>query len=150
MRRERGSVLLLVPAAVLVLVVLGSIAVDASVVFLGQRELAGAVAAAANDAAGAAFAEAPFYDSGQVELDLPRARDVAAASLAARAPRGIEITGPPEVFVSGNQLCVRATGVVRKVLAPAVPGASRQTVVHAQSTATLVRGAAPIPQATGC
>ena len=48
---ERGSVLLLFPAAVLIVIVLSAITVDSSIAFLAQRELANATAAAANDAA---------------------------------------------------------------------------------------------------
>jgi uncharacterized membrane protein len=147
---ERGSVLLLVPTAVLVLVVLGAVAVDAAVVFLGQRELGSAVAAAANDAAAAAFADAPFYEAGRVEIDLARARRVAAASLAARAVRGLELTGPPEVIVLGRQLCVRAQARVDRVFAPAIPGAARATTIRAQSTATLAGAGRPLPRAAAC
>jgi hypothetical protein len=121
--------------------VLGAIAVDASVVFLGQRELGSAVAA---------FADAPFYEGGQVELDLSRARRVAAASLAARAPRGIELIGSPEVIVIGRQLCVRAAAVVHHVFARSIPGASSTSTIHAQSTATLAGAGEPIRRAATC
>src|SRR3712207_1178709 len=47
-RDETGSALILMPAAVLVLVILAAIAVDAAIMFLGERELAAATAAAAN------------------------------------------------------------------------------------------------------
>ena len=136
-RTERGSVLLLVPAGVLVLIVLGAIAVDSAVVFLGQRELGNAVAAAANDAAAAAFADAPFYEGGRVEIDLVRAREIAAASLAARKPREIVLTGPPEITVVGRQLCVTAEAQVKHIFARSIPGASRVSVIRAKSTATL-------------
>ncbi len=149
-RRQRGSVLLLVPAAVLVLIVLGAIAVDSAVVFLGQRELGSAVAAAANDAAGAAFADAPFYEGGRVEIDVARAREVAAASLAARAPRGLEFTGPPEVAVVGRQLCVTARARVNRVFAPGIPGAARVATLTAHVAATLAEPGVPITRATAC
>ena len=48
---ERGSSLLLFPAGVLIVMVLAAMAVDTSIAFMGQRELANATAAAANDAA---------------------------------------------------------------------------------------------------
>ena len=54
MPEQRGNVLLLVPAGVLVLVIFGALAVDAALAFLGQRALTDAAAAAANDAAAAA------------------------------------------------------------------------------------------------
>lgn len=66
---QRGSVLLLFPAAVLVVMVLAAIAVDTSIAFLGQREVANAVAAAANDAAGQGVGNRVFYEQNRVELD---------------------------------------------------------------------------------
>jgi hypothetical protein len=132
-------VLLLIPAAVLVLVVLGGISVDAAVVYLGQRELGNAVAAAANDAAGAAFSQGPFYGAGQVELDPARAAQIAGQSLAARAARGIELDGPPVVVVSGRQVCVHARAHVRRIFAGGIPGATRSAAIDAVSRATLRR-----------
>ena len=80
MPRDRGSVLMLMPAAVLVLVVLGAVAVDFSIAFLGERELANAASAAANDAAAAAIDEPLFRETGRVVLDCGRANEVAQAS----------------------------------------------------------------------
>ena len=59
--RQRGSVLLLFPAAVLIVLVLSAITVDSSIAFLAQRELANATAAAANDAASRAVDGQAFY-----------------------------------------------------------------------------------------
>lgn len=137
---QRGSALLLVPAAILVLAVLGGIAVDSAVVFLAQRELGSATAAAANDAAGAAFAEAPFYEDGRVELDVEAARRVADASMRARAPRGLEYTDGPKVRVVGRQLCVEASAQVKRIFAPAIPGIARTVTLHARSSASLSGG----------
>ena len=49
---ERASTLLLFPAAVFVVFVLGAIAADMASVFLGERELANATAAAEIDSGG--------------------------------------------------------------------------------------------------
>ena len=51
---------MLMPAAVLIVILLGSIAVDFAVVFLGQRDLGAAAAAAANNAATYGLDEAAF------------------------------------------------------------------------------------------
>jgi hypothetical protein len=117
--------------------ILGAISVDAAVVFLGQRELGDAVAAAANDAAGAAFAAEPFYEGGQVELDSDLARRIAEESIEARAANGFELVAPPVVIVSGRLVCVTAVARVQHVFARAVPGAARGTTIRASSTATL-------------
>ena len=74
---ERGSSLLLFPAAVLVMMVLGAIAVDFSIAFLGERELAGATAAAANDTAARALSNRAFYREGVVVLDGAAASELA-------------------------------------------------------------------------
>ena len=147
--RERGSVLLLVPAGMLVLLILGAIAVDSAVVLLGQRELGSAVSAAANDAAAAAFADAPFYEGGAVQLDLSRAQQVAQQSFAARRPGGLELTRPLDVTIAGRQICVSAEATVRHVFSPSVPGLSRVTTVRAQSGATLA-GASGITRSSAC
>ena len=59
---------MLFPAAVLIVVFLASLSVDSALVFLGQRELANAAAAAANDAA-AALAVDGYFEAGTYRLD---------------------------------------------------------------------------------
>jgi Flp pilus assembly protein TadG len=138
-RGERGSVLLLVPAGVLVLVVLGAVAVDFGLAFLGQRELANAAAAAANDAAGAAVSDAAFYRTGAVALEEARAEQVAVESVGIRRPGGVVVTSVA-VEVAGPQVCVTVTGRVPYLFSRAVPGAARAAVVRGQAVATAVVG----------
>lgn len=140
MDRERGSALLLVPAGVLVLVVLGAIAVDFALAFLGQRELAGAAAAAANDAAAAALSDAAFYGDGAVAVDPVRAEAVAIEAVGARRPGGVEVTSV-SARVVGPQVCVTVEGRVSYLFSPVVPGVSRGAVVRGQAVATAVLGA---------
>ena len=146
---ERGSVLMLVPAAVLVLVILGAIAVDFSVAFMGQRELTNAAAAAANDAA-TAISEHSFYrgggglSPGTIRIDEARARRVADQALAARAPRGMHITAAV-VEPSGGQVCVTLRGRVPYVFARAIPGMADGAAVQGRATATAVTGPAGTP-----
>lgn len=142
-RCQSGSVLLLVPAAVLVLVVLGAIAVDFSLAFLGQRELTGAAAAAANDAAAAAVSDAAFYGSseGPLVLDTGRAEAVAAQSVGRRRSGGVEVTSVA-VRVVGSQVCVTVMGEVPYIFAPVVPGVPRRAVVRGRAVASAVRGPA--------
>ena len=132
---EVGSVLLLVPAAVLILIVLASIAVDSAVVFLGQRELANAAAAAARDAT-TAVSDPRFYGSGAVVLDPGRADRVARAAIAARDMRGVTLSEPVSVTVEGRQVCVSLTGRVERIVARSFPGVPGTVTVHARSTAT--------------
>ena len=139
MGEQRGSVLLLVPAGVLVLVILGALAVDAALAFLGQRALTHAAAAAANDVAAAAVSDAAFYRDGRVELDRSAATRVASEALSHRGWRGVEVI-ERSVEVAGDQVCVRVTGRVRYLFSPVVPGVDRSAVVHGRAVATAVVG----------
>jgi hypothetical protein len=134
---------MLMPAAVLVLVVLGGIAVDSAVVFMAQRELAGAVSAAANDAAAEALDEGALYRSGEVVLDPARAAAVAAAAIEARQPQGLRLVGAPVVRVAGRQVCVRLVADVDHIFAPAVPGGRPSSTVSARAVASARQAGAP-------
>lgn len=140
-RPQTGSVLLLVPAAVFVLVVLSAIAVDFSLAFLGQRELTNAAAAAANDAAAAAVSDAAFYGSaaGPVVLDPARAEHAAATSVGRRRPGGVVVTGVT-TRVAGAHVCVAVVGEVPYIFAPVVPGLPRSAVVRGRAVATAAVG----------
>ena len=139
--QERGSVLILMPVAALIVVILGALAVDATVLFLAERELAGAAAAAANDAATRAIDLDVFYAEGRVTLDEGLAREVATASVAAKglARSGFPV-GPPDVrVVGGDQVTVTLTGQAPYVFSKAVPGGPSTATVSATSTATAER-----------
>ena len=141
-RAEGGSALLLMPAAVLVLIVLGAIAVDFSIAFLAQREVADATAAAANDAA-SAIDEDAYRSSGELRLDLARAQGVAQAAYDAR--RATYLQSQPvdvrEVPCDDEPavVCVevRARASVGYVFSKAIPGAPNSASVGAVSTAEL-------------
>ncbi|HEY1634569.1 MAG TPA: hypothetical protein VGF64_07420, partial [Acidimicrobiales bacterium] len=128
-------VLILVPTLVLVLVVLAAIAVDSATVFLGQRQLGDAAAAAANDAA-SALSDPSFYRSGQVALDPSIAQRVADASVTDQDRSGVLIDGPVDVRVAGRQVCVSLTGHVEAIFGRAIPGVPHATTVRARATAT--------------
>lgn len=137
---ERGSVLMLMPAAVLVLVVMGAVAVDSAIAFMAQRELQNAVAAAANDAAVAAIDEERFYACGSLDVTSDRAEDVVLAAFTAGLPETIDVVGAPDVIVAGGdanrpvQVTVSARGRVDLLFAPAVGGLARRELT-ATSTA---------------
>ncbi len=135
LRGEEASVLVLVPVGILVLVVLATIAVDSAAVYLGQRKLENAAAAAATDAAGA-LAEPGFYRHGDVSLDPASARRVALSSVAAQSLGRMALDGPPEVAVAGRQVCVSLSAAVPRVFGQSLPGVAATTVVRARATAT--------------
>lgn len=153
-RSQRGSVLMLVPAGVLVLVILGAIAVDSAIAFLGQRQLADAATAAANDAAAAAVASEVFYRPGPARpaaVDDALARRVVDQALAAQGIRGVEdVTA--DVRTVGTLVCVTLTGHVPYLFAKAVPGAARGTTVTGRGVASAVEGppGTPAPRPEGC
>jgi hypothetical protein len=143
---------MLMPAAVLVMMVLGAIAVDSARLFLAQRELADAAAAAANDAVAASLADDAFYRSGgRLEIDAAQAVRTVAAAVAARAPQGLSIDRPT-VTVAGRQVCVELRASVEPLFARVVPGAGGPRPVTARATATAVGGAegVAVPGRTVC
>ena len=144
LRGDEGTALMLMPAGVLIVLILGALAVDSAILFLGERELADLTAAAANDAATAALDPEAFYRCGRLRLDEGQATSVALAVTAARTSDAVTLTDlsahvdngatPPEITVT-------ATGTVRLIFTPAVPGSSRNRTVSARSTA--------VPQSPG-
>lgn len=132
---DRGSVLLLMPAAVLVFLVLGALSVDFAGAFASERQLANAAAAAANDAAAAAVDLSHLYETGEVRLVPQRAQEIAARSIT-RSGLGRLSVRLAAVEVSGRRVTVTVTGRAPFVLAKAVPGGPDGMDVSASSTAT--------------
>jgi hypothetical protein len=128
-RSARGSVLILVPALVLVLLVLGAIAVDASIAYLGRRQLADFTASAADRAAASALDKASFYGAGSVRIDPAIAQQVVANAEGVARRGGLEITAVTvTVAPSGDAVTVAASATVRTVFGIAVGGRSSFTV----------------------
>lgn len=151
MTPERGSVLLLFPAAVLVMLVMAAITVDAAVSFLGQRELANAVSAAANDAATLALDLDGHYASGVTALDSSRV----ASEAEARVRAGLDADRYHAVVVEVRALAPAAPGCpptvevaaraeVDHIFAGVIPGAPSRAVVAARARSQ------PQEAATGC
>lgn len=135
-RRDRGSVLFLFPAAFLIVLVLGSIAIDAGAAFLRQRELAVAADAAANDAV--TLAVRPSLERGtEPTIDADAAEAAVRASLARRGVLA-DLSAPPRVTVlPPDRLEVHLEAVARYVVAPALPGGRTGTPVAATVTVRL-------------
>jgi hypothetical protein len=132
--RERGSVLLLFPAAVLIVVVLAALTVDRAVAFGAQRDLVATAQAAAADAVAAGVDLDRLRIDGAVRLD--PARVEAAVALATATADG---TVRHEWEVRGSLLVVRLERRVRLVFAGGVPGGSRTELVTATASAELRR-----------
>ncbi|HWG73530.1 MAG TPA: hypothetical protein VG184_05705 [Acidimicrobiales bacterium] len=137
---ERGSALVLVPAGFLVLVMLAAMAVDSAVAFLGQRQLADALAAAANDAASAAIADPSFYASGAVVIDPVRADQVVCQTVAAQSDGDLHHV-VLAVAVAGAAVGVRGDAEVDEVFGRALPGLHQR---HVSALAVAVASQGPV------
>jgi len=148
--RERGSVLLLFPAGVLVVLVLAAMAIDSSIAFLGERELSGAVTAAANDAVTQALSDASFYRGGSVDVaDGEVARIVeerVRTSLDPDRYHNLSVRAWVERSALGCRLTLRveASATVRYLFAPALPGGPDEARVDASASSH------PVQEAVGC
>lgn len=140
---QRGSVLLLFPAAVLIVLVLSAITVDSAIAFLAQRELANATAAAANDAAARAVDSQAFYRDDRVELDSSAVEAVAAErvrlAIDQTRHRDLEVrvtASPPATAGCPWTVRVSASSRVPYVFARALPGGPDEASVRATSVAS--------------
>lgn len=139
MRGSRGSVLMLMPAGALIVLLLGAIAFDLSLVFLRQRQVSSLAGDVANDVASLALDVPTFRESGTYQLDPDRADAVGRlllddSDLAEHLTTAtIEVTAPDTVTV-------RVTMQVDYVFAKAIPGASDGTTVTARATAVATPG----------
>jgi hypothetical protein len=143
-------VLLLFPAAVLVVIVLAAITVDSAIAFLGQREVADAVVAAANDAAGEGVGNRSFYTAGRVDLDAATVRrvviDRVSASLDAGRFRNLAVdvaVAPPPAAGCPPRVRVHVSARVSTLFAAAIPGGPRDRAVEATAVGSASQAAGP-------
>ncbi len=126
---------MLMPAAVLVVIVLGAIAVDQSVVFTQQRDLVAGAEAAANDAVTYGIDKEAFYRTGDIVVIQSRAQ---AAGAAAMRARGLDVTSLRVTpSADGRRVVVTATARVDYIFSKAIPGAPDTTSVTATAEAEL-------------
>lgn len=130
---ERGSVLLLMPAAVLIMILLGAMAVDRAVIFGAQRDLVATAQAAANDASSAGISVDRLRSEGRLTID-PARIDLAVSRAAARADGTVSTRWE----VRGDDLVVYLERRVELVFTKGVPGASDTQVVRATARSRLI------------
>jgi hypothetical protein len=130
---------MLMPAAVLIVLLLGAIAVDLTVIHLDQRTGISAAGSAANDAVTYGLDQAALRRGDGYRLDPDRVQQAVYDSLDAQgvtddlaAPPRITITAPDTVTVA---LDLRAD----YIFARALPHGPRSTTIHATATATADR-----------
>jgi Putative Flp pilus-assembly TadE/G-like len=136
-QRDRGSILMLMPAGLLIVLVLASIAVDMSLVHLRKRQAFELAAAAANDAATAGVDQGRLRTTHDYVLDPERARAVVEDAVAASelAP---QLARPPVVILTATGVRVELALEADYIFADVVPGAPDGTEVTASATATAV------------
>ena len=135
---ERGSVLMLMPAAVLIVLLLGAITVDLTVMRLAQRELIAAAGDAANDAATFGIDERVLRAGGGTVIDGSRAERAVIASLDAKGLLD-DLAAPPSVEITEDGTVeVRLVRRVAYVFAKALPGVDHDVVVRGAGAASLV------------
>ena len=139
---ERGSTLLLFPAALLIMIALAAITVDSAIAFLAQRELMNATAAAANDAATEALSDRSFYEENLVKLSQADVESVALARIHALIDRTrhhelavrADAVGPVAAGCAWT-VTVTASSRVDALFGRALPGTG-QVTVRARSSAS--------------
>jgi hypothetical protein len=132
---DRGSALMLMPAAVLIVLVLAAITVDTAVVHLARRDLLHAADAAANDAVTYGLDEDRLRRGDGYRLDHRRVHQAVHGALESRGLLD-RLAAPPGVTVIGDDRVVVVVRMqVEHVFARALPGAGT-TRVEVRSSAT--------------
>ncbi|MCY3584358.1 MAG: hypothetical protein F4Y76_05180 [Acidimicrobiales bacterium] len=124
---ERGSALLLVPAGVLIVALLASVAVDSTAAFLAQREAQAAASSLANDLVSLALDESSLRYHGSYRLSPSRLRRLELWSQRTAQERlsavfepgsisvAISAAGPAAVRVSVKGSARRVIGLIGNV-----------------------------------
>jgi hypothetical protein len=117
----------LVPAGFLVLILLGALAVDSAVTYLGQQQLHDTLAAAATDSATAGVDNGSFYRTGTLVLDPAQVARTVCLSIRAQNQSGLHGLRL-WVAVDGDRVGLEGTATVNAVFGRAVPGFGHRRV----------------------
>ena len=137
LRSDNGTVLMLMPVAVLIMFVLGAITVDLTAVRAGQQDLLAAATDAANDAATAGLDEAALRSGQGYQLDPTRVWLVAVDVLATKGVLDNLESGPDVSINPDGSVTVSVARRVPHLFARAIPGAPDDELVQATATATV-------------
>jgi len=133
--RERGTVLMLMPAAVLVFIMLAAIAFDYSHLYLAKRDLASLADAATNNAVTYGVDQASIRRGDGYALDPDVVEQSVLASIAVHSP-DLHLIGEPTVeLVTPTEARVTLTARIDFVFTRAIPGASDSETVRVTSVA---------------
>lgn len=133
------------PVAVLIFIILGALAVDHAIAFMGERALANASAAAANNAASAMGFDS-FYGGSGVTIDPVRAREVAQRTVEGERLGLYDLT--VSTTVEDDEVTVTVSGRVDTIFSRAIPGGAKNFTLSATSSALAEVPTSPISPAT--
>ena len=122
---DRASVLMLVPAGVVIVLLLGAIAVDSAIVYLEQRQAYNVAFDAANDAAGAALDRDAVRSTGELVYDPARVRTIAEDALRAAEVHDVSLV---DARPEGDGVAVVVEVRVRHLFGQAFGGRSSETL----------------------
>ena len=136
---DDGTVLLLFPAAALVMIVLGALVIDVSLSQVRARELESVAASAANDALAALDVDALRTNS-EIRFDIDRAHAIVATAVAAGPlpSASVDIVTVTGMNTPRPEISVTLTLVVEFVMAPALPGDLGSTTVTRTATVSIL------------
>jgi hypothetical protein len=136
---DRGTVLLLMPAAVMIMLVLGALVLDVGLSAVRARELRSVAASSANDTLAALDVNA-FRSDGEIVIDHSRAVEIVAEAIA-NGPlpdATIELVAIAEDPLGRPEITVRLGLDVDLIIAPALPGAPNHIHVSATERVLIV------------
>ena len=124
-RSSRGSVLMLMPAAIVIVLLLGAITVDSAIVYLEQRQAYNVALDAANDVAGAGLDRDRARTTGELVYDPGRVHELAAAAIDASEVEGLTlVSARPD----GDGVAVTVEVQVQRLFSQAFGGRSSETL----------------------
>ncbi len=137
--RDRGTVLLMFPAAMLIVLVLGGLAIDVGLSQVRARELQSVAASSANDAL-ASLDIGALRSDGQISFDRARAEMIVAQSVAAGPlpTATIDFVGIQADALGRPEFVVTLSLDVDLVIAPALPGDLETTRITRTESVTIL------------
>ena len=130
---DRGTVLLMFPAALMVMVILGAIVIDVGYTAIRGRELRAVAASAANDSL-AALDIAVLRATGDVVIDEGTAHRIVAQAIALGPLPDAQIVG---IEINGFEIAVTLRLEIDLVMAPALGDLNRVTLIRTERAVVL-------------
>ena len=130
---DRGTVLLMFPAALMVMVVMGAIVIDVGYTAIRGRELRAVAASAANDSL-AALDIAVLRATGDVVINKSTARRIVAQAIALGPLPDAQIVG---IDINGFEIAVTLRLEIELVMAPALGDLNRVTLIRTERAVVL-------------